>query len=77
MSDFIAKDILCPFFKDIHTSKQSIYCEGIDDSSVIKIKFIQKKQFEFQVKGKCCSDYKHCMIACMQYKKYKDGEAAV
>lgn len=74
MSDYIAKDVMCPFFKDIHSSKQSIYCEGINDSSVIKIKFIFKKQFDSHVKIKCCNDYKHCMIACMQYKKYNQSE---
>lgn len=74
MSSYIAKRVLCPFYKDTPQGKQIVMCEGLEKNTSIHLAFGNKKrQFEY-MEEHCCKEFDSCRIADMLYKKYDDEE---
>lgn len=69
MSSYIAKDVVCPYYKKEDGVK--IACEGFDDDSSIHIIFLSAKKRRIYQLRRCCYDYKKCPIAKMNDEKWE------
>lgn len=70
MSSWAARDVKCPFYKS--NSPTQIVCEGIDDSTAIKLNFENKEKCK-QYMWKYCNlvkNYGNCQLAWLLTKKY-------
>ena len=62
------KDIACPYYKC--EAPQMIYCEGVEDNTVLHLAFATKKGKKAYVLSRCSECWKGCMIAQMLNRKY-------
>jgi hypothetical protein len=64
------KDVLCPFFKKYDSVR--ICCEGIEgENSSVYIVFPSPKARRDYLRAKCCRDYKVCLMAKMNERKWE------
>ena len=59
----ISSKALCPFYK--HEDSQVIYCEGVQDGSVVHLAFANKTDSLEYKKEICRKDYRKCKIYSM------------
>lgn len=65
---YIGKDAICPFYSKEDTF--AVFCEGVEDNTVIKLVFEDKKS-KHNYKQRCCYNWlSKCEIARMLSKKY-------
>lgn len=70
MSDYGSESVLCPFWKDRQNgNQQEIRCEGISNTTTIKLCFLGHKKG--YVQRVCSKDYSACLIYQMLENKYK------
>lgn len=71
MSSYMAKDVICPYYKKDEGVK--VCCEGVgEESSSLYIVFPSpRKRIEYQ-RQKCCGDYNTCLVAAMNNRKYEE-----
>jgi len=62
--------VICPFYK--RESQQVIYCEGVDEKSVIHLAFGNKDDCRIYEKQFCRKFWKECMIAMALEKKWRE-----
>lgn len=62
--------VKCPFYK--RESQQVIYCEGVDEKSLIHLAFANKEDCRTYEKEFCRKAWKECMIAKALSKKWDD-----
>ena len=65
---FYRKDVVCPYYK--HEAPQMIYCEGVDDGTVLHLAFEAKQNKLSYLESNCCGLWKGCIIAQMLNRKY-------
>ncbi len=63
--------VICPFYK--RESQQVIYCEGVNEKSVIHLAFARKEDCRMYEKQFCRKDWQQCMIAETLDKKWRDN----
>lgn len=70
MSSWAGRDVKCPFYKS--NSPTQIVCEGIDDSTVLKLIFGNKEECKKYMWKHCNSikNYGNCWLAQMLEGKY-------
>lgn len=56
----ISSSVKCPYYK--HEDSQMIYCEGVQDGSVIHLAFASKTDALDYKKYCCRNNYKNCQI---------------
>ena len=60
--------VQCPYYRE--EDAQSVYCEGVEDGSRLRLGFMGRKQKQAYSEGCCRSGWKHCRIAGMLNQKY-------
>ena len=66
---YVSKYVICPFYHN--EEALIIYCEGVDDKTVIHLAFGKKEDKQEYKKALCCSaKYGKCLIADMLDNKY-------
>lgn len=63
MKHRVSKYAICDFYK--HEDTQVIYCEGVQEGSVIHLAFANKTDAKKYKMDYCRKDYKKCPIADM------------
>lgn len=70
MSSYIAKYVLCPYYRKEDGVK--ICCEGIDDDGTIHVVFASlQKRKDYQTE-KCCKNFSRCIVAAMLDRKWEE-----
>ncbi len=72
MSEYICGNVVCPFFKDVNSTKKKIVCEGVEKDSITVQVFKKKNAMDRHMEGKCCDKYLNCKIARILDGKYKE-----
>ena len=72
MSEYIASNIKCPFWREKQNDKYRIKCEGITRNTTIQLTFRGDKNW--YIKDFCCKNYEKCKIYQMLNKKYEKTE---
>lgn len=60
MKHMISPKAICPFYK--HEDSQMIYCDGIQDGSVVHLAFANRTDSLNYKNERCRKDYKKCEI---------------
>lgn len=72
MSNYIAKDVRCPYY--IKEDGSKIHCEGYEEGTYIHLVFpspSSRRDYQIDV---CCYDYNECPIADMLNKKWEEED---
>lgn len=72
MKHYISHMAVCPFYK--HEDPQVIYCEGVQDGSVIHLAFASRTAAQEYKRTYCRKCYMDCKISSMLGGLYDDGE---
>ena len=64
----VSDQAVCPYYK--REERQMVYCEGVDDESVIHLAFPLAKQLKEHKKKHCEGCWYGCPIAGMLNKKW-------
>lgn len=72
MKGYVAKEAECPFYHKEEAS--SIYCEGVDERTTIKLLFQTADEKKRYRKFFCCKEYKKCLLSQMLYGKYEEDD---
>ncbi len=70
MSSFMAKDVVCPYYRKDKGEKICCKGEAIDDDVYVHIVFkspVERKNYQLDV---CCDDYNICPIAKANNKRW-------
>ena len=66
---YVSKYVICPFYHN--EDSLIIYCEGVDDKTVIHLAFSKKEDKQNYKKVLCCTPhYEKCLLAAMLDSKY-------
>ena len=66
---YVSKHVICPFYHN--EDALVIYCEGVDNNTVIHLAFSKKEDKQDYKKALCCTpQYGKCRIAAMLDAKY-------
>ena len=72
MKHMISARSVCPHYK--HEDSQMIYCDGVQDGSVVHLAFASKTDaVGYKVSHCRCKDYKQCKIYQMLEENNDDG----
>lgn len=71
MAEFCASAAQCPFYHQESTSRDDVVCEGVTDSSIIRLSFSGPAKAKAYREKYCYDDYKKCRICGMLYGKYE------
>lgn len=70
MKRYVSNYVLCPFYHN--EDPLIIYCEGVEEGTVLHIAFLEKTRKQEYKKKFCCSDkYKKCRLCSMLNNKYE------
>ena len=70
MSGYESSAALCPFYIREGVKRDKVVCEGVDDSSLVQLKFTGEKKCRLYRENHCYSNYKDCLIYNMLCSKY-------
>ena len=68
MKHKISKEVVCPYYHS--EEQQKILCEGVNNFTSIHLTFGGRTHMATYKREKCCKEWKSCMIAQMQNKKW-------
>ena len=63
MKHMISAEVKCPYYR--HEDSQVIYCEGVQDGSVIHLAFANKSDSKSYKRDYCRKNYAACRICKM------------
>ena len=70
MSGYESSAALCPFYIRENGKRDKVVCEGVDDNSLVQLKFPGEKKCKMYTEKHCYSNYKDCLIYNMLLSKY-------
>lgn len=62
--------VRCPFYRE-DAYKTQITCEGIEQESVLVLRYRKSEQWKKQMEVFCCEHYKRCEVYRMLMDKYE------
>lgn len=68
MKHMISTKAICPYYK--HEDSQVIYCDGVQDGSVVHLAFSNKTDSMIYKKEKCRGNFKECLICQMHERNF-------
>lgn len=71
MKHQVCASAICPFYK--HETPSTIYCEGVEDMTVIHLAFADRSDCAAYKRRFCRTGYGDCLIMRMLARKEKDN----